>query len=179
MTGDVAAAHARGVTAGLDRAGFVARFGGVVEHSPWVAEAVFEAGPFDDVPALHAAFTRVLAAAPPDRQLEVLCAHPDLAVRERAAQQLTEESAREQAGAGLDRLADDDRLALAVALTAYRDRFGFPFIVCVRDHGGTGLLDLARERVGRSPDEERATALEEVGAIVRHRLVDLLAGGVA
>ena len=156
-----------------DLPAFVERFGSVVEHSPWVAEAAFAHGPFRDLDALHAAFEAELLAAPPDAQLAILRAHPDLAVRERAAQQLTEESAREQAGAGLDRLDDDDRRALAVELTAYRDRFGFPFIVCVRDHGGAGLLELARSRADHSSEHELQTAIAEVSAIVRHRLADL------
>lgn len=158
-----------------DLTAFVERFGSVVEHSPWVAEAAFAHGPFDDIDALHAAFEAELMAAAPTAQLDILNAHPDLAIRERAAQDLTEESAREQAGAGLDRLQDDDRLALAVALTAYRDRFGFPFIVCVRDHGGVGLLELAQARAAHTPDEELETALAEVSAIVRYRLADLVA----
>ncbi|MBJ7472352.1 MAG: 2-oxo-4-hydroxy-4-carboxy-5-ureidoimidazoline decarboxylase [Solirubrobacteraceae bacterium] len=169
------APHATGVTAGLDRAAFVARFGSVVEHSPWVAGAAYDAGPFADLAQLHGAFSTALLSAPVEQQLAVLRAHPDLAVAERAAQALTDESAREQAGAGLDRLADEARLSLADALTVYRDRFGFPFIACVRDHGGAGLAELVDARLGSTPEQELAVALAEVSSIVFHRLSDLLA----
>lgn len=158
----------------MDRDAFVKRFGGVAEHSPWVAELAFQAGPFATLEQLHGAFEEALLAASLDQQLAVLRAHPDLAVAERAAQQLTEESASEQAGAGLDRLGDNARIDLAVALTAYRDRFGFPFIVCVRDHGGKGLMELVDARIRASPEQEHAVALAEVSSIIRHRLSDLV-----
>lgn len=167
-------AHTEGLTAGMDRAAFVERFGAVAEHSPWVADAAYDQGPFATLAQLHAAFQEALLRAPVDRQLAVLRAHPDLAVAERAKQQLTQESAREQTGAGLDRLADDARLGLAAALTAYRDRFGFPFIACVRDHGGQGIPELVAARIDASPDEARAVALAEVSSIIRHRLTDLV-----
>lgn len=139
-----------------------------------MAEAAFEAGPFATFEELHAAFEASLLAASPQQQLAVLRAHPDLAVAQRATQHLTEESAREQSGAGLDRLADNARIDLAVALTAYRDRFGFPFIVCVRDYGGKGLMELVDARLRATPEQELAVALAEVSSIIRHRLSDLV-----
>lgn len=155
---------------------FVARFGGVVEHSPWVAERAFVDGPFADALELHAAFDRALHAAERELQLEVLRAHPELAAERvipRAA--LTPESRREQAGAGLDALADERRRALAATLTTYRERFGFPFIACVRDHGSVHVIEeLAHERVHRDADLEFETALREVSAIARHRIRDLV-----
>ncbi|MFT4035519.1 MAG: 2-oxo-4-hydroxy-4-carboxy-5-ureidoimidazoline decarboxylase [Patulibacter sp.] len=162
------------VAEGLDRAAFVARFGDVVEYSPWVAEAAYGEAPFADLAALQAAFAAVLRAAPRERQLEVLRAHPDLAVHERGGQELTAESASEQAGAGLDALPDAERLAFAAELDAYRERFGFPFIACVRDHGGKGLRELLAERIGGEPEAELALALSEVCAIAGHRLADLV-----
>ncbi|MEV4423239.1 2-oxo-4-hydroxy-4-carboxy-5-ureidoimidazoline decarboxylase [Patulibacter sp. NPDC049589] len=160
----------------LDREAFVDRFGGVVEDSPWVAEAAWEAGPFSDVVALHDAFERVLLHAGEQLQRRVLLAHPELAVSGGVdAATLSEESAGEQRGAGLDRLAAARRDALAVALRTYRDRFGFPFVACVRDHGGAGLEELLASRVDAAPDDELRTALREVSAIARHRLEDLCA----
>jgi OHCU decarboxylase len=160
------------------RDAFVARFGGVVEHSPWVAEQAFDDGPFADVAALHAAFDARLRAAPHDAQLAVLCAHPELAAeRVIPRDALTDESRSEQARAGLDQLADERRLALAATLATYRERFGFPFIACVRDHGTVAALEgLAQARVSGTPEAEFATALDEVSAIARHRLVDLVEG---
>lgn len=157
---------------------FVARFGGVVELSPWVAEAAFAEAPFEDADALHAAFDRALRAAPHEAQLEVLRAHPELAAeRVIPREELTAESRAEQATAGLDALADERRLALAATLASYRERFGFPFIVCVRDHPSIGAIEeLAHERVQRDPEAEFATALHEVSAIARHRIRDLVEG---
>lgn len=157
-----------------DRSAFVAQLGGVVEHSPWVAEEAFEHGPFDGLADLHAAFEAALLEADPEAQRAVLLAHPDLAVRTAQAPVLTAESASEQAGAGLDRLADERRLALAGSLARYRERFGFPFIACVRDHGGAGLEELLAARAQREPADEFQTALREVSAIARHRLADHL-----
>lgn len=155
---------------------FVARFGGVVEHSPWVAERAFLDGPFGDALQLHAAVHRALLSAERDLQLEVLRAHPELAAeRVIPPGSLTPESCREQAGAGLDALAEERRRALAATLAAYRERFGFPFIACVRDHGSVRALEeLVHERVRREPGHEFETALFEVSAIARHRIRDLV-----
>lgn len=154
---------------------FVKRFGGVVEHSPWVAERAFAAAPFAGLDDLHAAFESALLAGSREEQLDVLRAHPDLAVAG-GRQQLTAASASEQAGAGLERLEAQRRDALAARLTAYRERFGFPFIACVRDHGGAGLAELLEARIDGDPETELATALAEVSRIARHRLADLLPG---
>ncbi len=157
-----------------DRDAFVALLGGVVEDSPWVAEAVWEARPFADVVALHAAFERVLLGADEARRRGVLLAHPELAVAggiDPAA--LSAASRDEQAGAGLDRLEAGRRDGLARELRAYRERFGFPFVACVRDHGGRGLPELLRSRAHADPAIELETALREVSAIARHRLEDL------
>lgn len=159
----------------LEAGEFVARYGSVVEFSPWVAEAAFDDGPFRDAAALHAAFERALFAAPVEAQLTVLRAHPELATKKRtAAAELTAESASEQAGAGLDQLDEDRRLALAAALAEYRERFDFPFIACVRDHGGATLDQLVASRLPAEPGVELQVALGEVSRIARHRLVDLV-----
>ncbi|MBO9532916.1 MAG: 2-oxo-4-hydroxy-4-carboxy-5-ureidoimidazoline decarboxylase [Solirubrobacteraceae bacterium] len=160
-----------------DREAFVARFGSVVEHSPWVADQAFDDGPFGSAAEVHAAMATRLMAAPREAQLTVLNAHPELAA-ERAIprESLTAESRSEQAGAGLDRLSDERRVALAAQLDAYRRRFGFPFIVCVREHGSSALEGLVHERVVNDPEAELATALAEVSAIAYHRIVDLVEG---
>lgn len=161
-----------------DRDAFVERFAGVVEHSPWVAEQAFADGPFHTATDLHLAFDARLRAAPHDAQLAVLNAHPELAAeRVIPRESLTAESRSEQAGAGLDTLADDRRVALAATLATYRERFGFPFIACVRDHGSVSALEgLAAARVEQPPEVEFETAISEVSAIARYRLVDLVEG---
>lgn len=154
----------------------MARFGGVVEDSRWVADEVWAARPFAGVADLHAAFERVLRHAGEELQLAVLRAHPELAVAGGTdAAALSAESAAEQRGAGLDRLAAERRERLATGLRAYRERFGFPFVACVRDHGGAGLEELLAARADATPEDERATALAEVSRIARHRLEDLCA----
>lgn len=170
-------ASAAGPVIPSEREAFVARFGSVVEHSPWVAELAFEDGPFADAGALHAAIEARLLAAPREAQLAVLRAHPELAAeRVIAPEALTPESRSEQAGAGLDRLGEERRTALAALLAAYRDRFGFPFIVCVRNHASAALEDVVHERAAGEPDAEFAAALAEVSAIARHRIADLVEG---
>jgi 2-oxo-4-hydroxy-4-carboxy-5-ureidoimidazoline decarboxylase len=160
----------------LDQAAFVQRFGGVVEHSPWVAEAAWNWRPFRDFDALHLAFDAALMAAPESAQVAVLQAHPDLAVDGPAVTaSLTAESRGEQAGAGLDKLTEDRRAELAGTLAAYRAKFDFPFIICVRDHGGEGIDELALARAENPREAELQTALNEVSAIARHRLADLVA----
>jgi len=164
----------------LDQGAFVKRFGGVVEHSPWVAEAAWNWRPFRDFDALHLAFDAALMAAPRSAQIAVLQEHPELATDGPAvAASLTAESRSEQAGAGLDKLPQERRAELAATLAAYREKFDFPFIICVRDHGGEGIDDLARERAQNSPEAELQTALDEVSAIARHRLADLVAEDAA
>lgn len=157
----------------MEKAAFVARFGGVFEHSPWIAERAFEAGlgPANDTAqGLHAALRTQFRLADVDARLGVLRAHPDLA--EKGG--LTPESTREQAGAGLDALADAERARFAALNKAYRARFGFPFIVAVRGRSRAEILALFETRAANSPEDEFATACAEVEAIARLRLGDTL-----
>jgi 2-oxo-4-hydroxy-4-carboxy-5-ureidoimidazoline decarboxylase len=150
----------------LDRAAFVEQVGFAFESSPWVAEAAWEERPFASVGALHAAMVRAVERAPEERQLELIRAHPELA----GGDDLTPASAGEQASAGLDRTGRDERARLERATAAYREKFGFPFIVCVREHTPASIVASAEERLGRSPEEERETALREIAKIAALRL---------
>jgi OHCU decarboxylase len=156
---------------GADREAFMARYGALYEHSPWVAEGAWEQGPFDDVDALHAALERTIRAAPAERRLALIRAHPDLAGKAK----LTDASAGEQASAGLDRLAPDECAAFTELNAAYRERFGFPFVICVRDHDKASILAAMRERLGHGSDEEVETAIGEIARIARLRLEDAVA----
>ena len=158
---------------GLDREAFVERVGFAFESSPWVAEAAWEERPFGSLQELHAAMVGVVERAPIERQLELIRAHPELAGRD----DLTPESAAEQASAGLDRADGEERGRLERATTAYRERFGFPFVVCVREHGLGGIVANVEERLGRSPEEERQTALREIARIAALRLEDRFGAG--
>jgi OHCU decarboxylase len=157
----------------MDRTEFVAAWGDIFEHSAWIAEGAFalELGPAHDTAAgLHAALVRVFRAAPEDRRLGVLSAHPDLAGRLAAARRLTDASSAEQASAGLDALTDAERAEFTQLNAAYTARFGFPFIIAVRDHTKASILDAFRRRLGHDRSDEFAEACAQVERIAWHRL---------
>jgi OHCU decarboxylase len=158
----------------LDRAAFVERFGPLFEHSPWVAEDAWSDRPFADVDELFEALRAAMYSAPRERQLALIRAHPDLAGKAAIEGSLTHSSTREQASAGLDRLTPDEFEAFTRTNTAYRERFGFPFVVCAREHTKESILRVASERLGNTEDEEIRVALEEIAKIARLRLEDAL-----
>lgn len=159
----------------MDAAGFRAAFGSVVEHSPWVAEAVHARAPFASAAGLELAFTAAIRQAGAEQRLQLLRAHPELAGREARAGELTEASLQEQRSARLDRLSPAQLADLREINAAYRERFGFPFISCVREHSVASLLTWGRARLEREPDAEARTALAEVDKIVGLRLQALVA----
>jgi len=148
-----------------DRDAFVATYGPLFEHSPWVAEDAFEHGPFTTREALYDALVAAMYAAPRERQVALVRAHPEL-----AGKVATVDSEREQSSAGLDRLERDEYETLIAANTAYREKFGFPFVICVRDHTKASILEAAQARVRNEPDAELRTALAEIARIAHHRL---------
>jgi OHCU decarboxylase len=152
----------------------VARFGGVFEASPWIAEAAWERRPFRSVEELHSALVNVVAEAPPAARLELIRAHPDLAGKAAIAGALTPESTREQAAAGLDRLTPAQYHRITGLTAAYSERFGFPFVVCAREHTPDTIIASAARRLEADPDEEEETALSEIAKIARLRLADLV-----
>ena len=156
-----------------DQAGFVARLGSLYEHSPWVAAEAWPRRPFGDRPGLHAALQQAVLDAPEARQLALIRAHPDLAGRLARAGALQAHSTGEQQGLGLDRLSDDEYDRFDRLNTAYRTRFGFPFIIAARAHTRASVLDAFERRLGNDPDQERAAALAEIGRIAWFRLQDL------
>jgi OHCU decarboxylase len=155
----------------LDQTAFTERFGRIFEHSPWIALGAWQARPFASLDALQAAMLAVLAAAGPDAEVALLREHPELA----KPANLTAASASEQAGAGLDRLAPDRAEEFMALNRAYRERFGFPFIIAVRGQRDREAIEAAlRQRLAQSPASERATALREVARIARFRLEDIV-----
>ncbi len=161
----------------MDRARFVAAYGGIFEHSPWVAERAhgLELGPAHDTAAgLHNALARAFRSASPEQRLQVLQAHPDLAGKLAAARRLTAESTAEQASAGLDALTDQERTEFTELNAAYTTKHGFPFIVAVRDYDKAGILAAFGRRLGNDPDVEFAEACAQVERIAELRLKDLL-----
>ena len=161
----------------MQRENFVAAFGDVYEHSPWVAEAAhrLELGPaHDSARGLAGALARAFRAAPEDKRLEVLRAHPDLAGKLAAAKRLTEASSAEQASAGLDALTDEERERFTRLNAAYTERFGFPFIIAVRDNTKAGILAAFERRLENDRETEFHEACEQVNRIAELRLLDRL-----
>ena len=158
----------------LDREGFIERFGSLYERSPWVAEGAWRERPFADLSEMHAAFVTTVRDAPPERRLGLIRAHPDLAGKAAVAGELTPESTSEQASAGLDRLTPEEYEAFTEINRAYRERFGFPMIVCVREHTKESILQNAGNRLENSREKEVETALGEIAKIARLRLQDLV-----
>jgi OHCU decarboxylase len=155
----------------LDEEGFAAAVGGVFERSPWLAREAFARRPFSDRDALWAALEEVLRTASRERLVELIRAHPELA----GGEALSDASGREQASAGLDRLTGDDARALRELNAAYRERFGFPLVVCVREHTPATLLADGRARLGHDPDAEVGVAVGEIARIARLRLDETVA----
>lgn len=161
----------------MTKEAFVARFGGVFEHSPWIAERAFdlELGPAHDTAVgMASALTRVFRSASPEERLGVLTAHPDLAGKLALAKRLTAESTAEQAGAGLDALTDAERARFTELNDAYTARFGFPFIIAVRGLDKARILRAFEERVASDRDREFSTACQQVERIALLRLRDML-----
>jgi len=161
----------------MSREAFVAKFGGIFEHSPWIAERAFEMemGPaHDSATGVHSLLTRAFRSASEEERLGVLRAHPDLAGKLAQAKRLTAESTAEQASAALDALTDEERATFEQLNADYVARHGFPFIIAVRDHSKTCILGAFRARIANDSATEFATACKQVERIADLRLKDLL-----
>ncbi len=161
----------------MTREEFVATYGGVFEHSAWIAERAFdlELGPAHDTAGgVHNALARMFRSASEAERLGVLTAHPDLAGKLAQAKRLTQESTSEQASAGLDALTDEERVTFTDLNQRYVDTFGFPFIIAVRDHDKASILDAFKRRIDQDRDTEFSEACRQVERIAEFRLRDLL-----
>lgn len=154
----------------MDLAFFVAAIGATFEHSPWVAEGAWKAGPFGSIDELHTAMLSVVHRAPEAEQLAFLCAHPELAGREALASTLTLDSQQEQASAGLDAMLPEEIEQMRELNRAYRQRYGFPFVIAVRRHTKSQIFEELRRRSDRSRQAEFAEAMDQIKAITRLRL---------
>ena len=161
----------------MKRDRFVAEFGGIFEHSAWIAEGAFdlELGPtHDSAIGVHSALARVFRSASEEQRLGVLNAHPDLAGKLAAAGKLTAESTSEQAGAGLDLLTDEERSTFQDLNAQYVARHGFPFIIAVKDNDKASILEAFHRRIGNDRATEFAQACLQVERIAELRLIDKL-----
>ena len=158
----------------LERDRFVELLGGVFEHAPWVAEQAFDAGPFDDVEALHSAMVGAVRRAPRERQLALIRAHPDLAGRAAIRGELTAPSTTEQASAGLDQCAPSEFERFRELNGKYKEKFGFPFILAVKGKTRQEILHAFEQRLKNSIEAEFQEALNQIARIGRLRLADLI-----
>ena len=161
----------------MERDDFVARFGGIYEHSPWIAERVWDAemgAVHDSAEGLAARMAQVFRAASDAERLGVLIAHPDLAGKLAEAKRLTADSTAEQASAGLDALTDAERAEFTRLNDAYTARHGFPFIIAVRDHDKSGIQRAMARRIDNDTATERAEAEAQVMRIATRRLQEAL-----
>ena len=158
----------------MPAAEFLTAFGGVFEHSPWVAEGALAARPFASVGAFHAAMTDAVRRAGREAQVKLLRAHPELAGREAQAGTMTGDSTAEQGGAGLNALTRDEMTRISDLNRRYREKFGFPFIIAVRQHTKDGIFREFERRLAHDRDTELATCLGQVYVITRLRLDGLI-----
>jgi len=156
----------------LDRASFTKALDGIWEHSPWVAERSWEARPFAEVASLHHAMVSVVSAASDAEKLALIRAHPELAGRAAIRGELTEESRQEQGGVGLDRCSPEEFTRLTDLNHTYNEKFGHPFIIAVRGHTRTSIIEAFASRLNNTPDTERAECLAQIAKIALLRLQD-------
>ena len=153
---------------------FVRLVGPVFEHSPWIAQATWPKQPFNGLDELHRRLCDTVRQAGEEKQLALICAHPDLVGRAALAGTLTPSSTAEQSGAGLNRLDVEEIATFQKYNQAYRDTFGFPFVICARLNKKEAILKAFPARLGNSREQEIKTALEEIYKIAYFRLSDIV-----
>ena len=161
----------------VSEAVFAETYGGIYEHSPWVAEGAWAARVgenIDTVTGLHGAMKATMASADDGKKMQLICAHPDLSGNLAVAGELTAASKSEQAGAGLDHCTTAEFEEFQTLNTAYKNKFGFPFIVAVKGHNRHSILSAFRARLTNTPAIERKTALQEINRIAHFRLMELV-----
>ena len=152
---------------------FLSTCGGLFEVSPWVAERAWPAHPFHTLEALHRELVAAARAASPEEKLGLIRGHPDLVGRLSArASALGGHSAREQAAAGLDSLTDEEARMFRSYNEEYHGKFGFPFVICVRQNRKEAILQACPRRLSQAREREIETALAEIGKIAWLRLQD-------
>jgi OHCU decarboxylase len=152
----------------MNKADFIIKYGGVYEHSPWIAEAAFDAGA-NTLEEIHTAMKDAVAAAPYEKKLELIRAHPDLA----CTQGLTASSTSEQAGAGLNVCSPEELKEFSRLNFEYKQKFGFPFVIAVRGLHRDTILKQFRLRILNDPAAEFETALAQIHKIAGFRLAAL------
>jgi 2-oxo-4-hydroxy-4-carboxy-5-ureidoimidazoline decarboxylase len=158
----------------LSEEAFTALLGGIFEHSPWIAERAARRRPFADRAALHAAMVAEIEAAGEAAQLALIRAHPELAGKAAMRKELTDQSNREQAGAGLTDCSPEEYAALIKLNGDYNAKFGFPFILAVKGYDRAGIIAEFSHRLGSEPGAEKRECLRQIYKIGAFRLADLI-----
>ncbi|WP_395067631.1 2-oxo-4-hydroxy-4-carboxy-5-ureidoimidazoline decarboxylase [Paraburkholderia silvatlantica] len=153
---------------------FVAALSGIFEHSPWVAAAAAQQRPFASIDALHRTMSQAVETSGEAQQLALINAHPELAGKAAVRGELTAESTREQSGAGLNHCTQEEFDKLVALNRAYREKFGFPFILAVRGYDRHGIIANFEARVNNSRAEEMRASLDQIYRIARFRLDELI-----
>ena len=160
----------------LDQRSFVTELGALFEGTPWIVEEAWHARPFSSPDDLFQTLCAVMYSAPFEKQVKLIQAHPDLVGRAALAGTLTPASTSEQASAGLDRLSQDEIDTFTRNNQSYRNRFGFPFVICARLNKKEAILNGFRARISHLREEEIKAALDEIFKIAEYRLKDVVAG---
>ena len=159
----------------LERDDFSNALGAIFEHSPWVADRSWKSRPFTSLAALHAAMCASVAASDDTAKLALIRAHPQLAGKAAVRGELSDASRREQSAAGLDQCSPEEFARINELTRDYDQRFGFPFILAVRDHTRQSIIDSLARRIGHTRDEEIAEALRQIERIALLRLISVVA----
>jgi 2-oxo-4-hydroxy-4-carboxy-5-ureidoimidazoline decarboxylase len=154
----------------MSQEAFVEALGAVFEDTPTIAQQAWQSRPFTDIDNLHQKMVDVAKSISEDEQLALIRAHPDLGSKAKMA----DASVKEQAGVGLDRLTSEEYDRFHSLNQAYKDKFKFPFIIAVRNHTKTSILNAFERRLQSTADVERQTAIAEIAQIARFRLQDLI-----
>jgi OHCU decarboxylase len=151
---------------------FVRVCGPLFEHSPWIAERTWKYRPFESIDSLHRALCNTMFEATADEQVKLIASHPDLVGRMAREGRLTRESTAEQSAAGLADLSSEEVEQFDRYNAAYRERFGFPYVICARENKKAAILAAFPIRLNNTREQEIQTALKEIAKIARFRLLD-------
>ena len=157
-----------------DREQFVESLGGIFEHSPWVADLVYDCLPFDSTDQLHQCMVETVAKSPEFQRMALICSHPELAGKEADAGSLTTESKQEQSRAGLNQCTAAELAQLQALNRAYRDKFEFPFVIAVTGLDKAQIIAAVEARLGNPVQVEFDTSIAEIGKIGKIRLEALI-----
>lgn len=158
----------------MDQNGFTLALADIFEHSPWIPSKTWIERPFDTIDDLHEKLCLTLDAASTEQKIELIRAHPDLAGKLAISGELTEYSTNEQQSAQLDKLSKEQFKRISSLNNRYKEKFGFPFIICVKEHSQASIFEHFEERVQNDSNSELAAALFQICRIAWHRLNDLI-----